>query len=122
MEDADVYNIEPRQSASRSSQPASILSSGDFLQPAHRKRPVLRLRASEVGFLVVKVGCNVMTHERKETCDRVGLIAISYESKVGGVTVKDVAEKGGGGVNGYHGQNADYVHLFVWTMIVESMH
>lgn len=95
--------IEPCQSTPRC--PPKVAAT--FGKPVERPDPRLRLDAPEVIFLAMKIRCNVMTQQGKETGNGEGFVTISDHFKVDGMPVEGIRQEGDGGVDGYHEENPD---------------
>jgi hypothetical protein len=84
-----------------------MLSPTALLEPIQRNNPRPGLESSKVIFLTVEIGRDVMAKQSKETGDGECLVAVSENRIVYGVLVEVERQKGHGGVDGDHEEDAD---------------
>lgn len=99
-------NIEPSQTTSRRS-PRTPLSTTTFSPPIHRQDPFLRSYASEIHFLFVEIGRDVMAEKRKEGCYGECFVAIGYDLEIYCVPVIPEGEECCCGIDWYHEQDSN---------------
>jgi hypothetical protein len=81
LENADIHEVEPRESTARR------------LDPREWEYPKLWLDIAEIFFLVMQSGRNVVTQKGKEARNDVCFIAVAQEMQIDCFLIEDEAEE-----------------------------
>jgi len=121
LEDARPYDIKPSKTGARFPERSTVLAASTLLHKEHAPEPVDRRQRAEELLLLVQARRHVLAHEREETRDGEGLIAVSQHLVVYRMLVVQDAEKGHRRVNWDHKQDADDVLLLAGHEVVGGM-
>jgi hypothetical protein len=90
-----------------------MLAAGQLLNPIQWPTPVLRLDVSKIIFLLMEIGCDVMTHKCEEAHGSVGGVAFADKLAVNSTAVENVGEERGPSIDRDDNEDAYDVFLFV---------
>jgi hypothetical protein len=105
-------NVEPSDAASGLPQPAFMFTTTQLLDPIQWPAPVLRFGTAKIVFLLVKIGCYVVTHKREEAHSSVGGVAFTDKFPVNRTAEEKVGEERGPSIDRDDSEDAYDVFLF----------
>ena len=98
-----------------------MLAAGQLLEPIQRPTPIVRLDVAKVLFLLMEIGCNIMTHEREEARDCISGVAFADKLTVDSPSVEHIRERCGPRVDRNDEEDTYNVFLFVWVSVVQCV-